>query len=80
MLNWCVSRIFFAGACIISESYELSGRVPISETGTESGMLGVSATGDARDDADADVVTSGGEAAPPLVALFERAFEVGSFT
>ncbi len=79
VLSWCESRIFFAGACIMSGSYELSGRVPVNETGTVSRMLGVSATGDARDDADADVDTSGGDA-PPLVALFDRAFAAGSLT
>lgn len=63
----------------MSESYELSGLDPTSETVTLSGMLGVSATGDARDDTDADVDTSGGDV-PPLVALFERAFVEGSLT
>ena len=66
----------------MSESYELRGLVPTTETVTVSGMLGVSATGDARDDADADVDMSGGDVPPlalPLVALFERAF-AGSLT
>ena len=65
----------------MSGSYELSGRLP-----TESGMLEAlmdtddGATGDERDDAeaDADVDTSGG--VPPLVVLFERALFVGSLT
>ena len=66
----------------MSDSYELRGLVPTTETVTVSGMLGVSATGDARDDADADVDMSGGDVPPlplPLVALFERAF-AGSLT
>ena len=77
-LSSCASRIFFAGACIMSDSYELSGRLP-----TDSGALDAltdtddDATGDERDDADADVDASGG--VPPLVVLFARAF-VGSLT
>ena len=82
-------RIFFAGCCIMSKSAvssALSGR-----TIADSPMLGVlsvtDATGDERDDVDAD--TSGGVAPAPLPVpllwplllplLFERAF-VGSFT
>ena len=80
-------RIFFAGCCIMSKSAvssALSGR-----TIADSPMLGVlsvtDATGDERDDVDAD--TSGGVAPAPLplllplrlLLLFERAF-VGSLT
>ena len=62
----------------MSDSYELSGRLP-----TDSGALDAltdtddDATGEEREDADADVDASGG--VPPLVVLFARAF-VGSLT
>ncbi len=73
-LNSIPRRIFFAGCCIMSVSNALRGR-----TMADSPMLGVlsvtDATGDERDDVDAE--TSGGDA--PLLLLFDRAF-VGSFT
>ena len=83
-LRSCPSRIFFAGACIMSGSYELSGRLPMDESGTLDPLTDTEdgATGDERDEAvaEVDVDASGGVAPPPLVVLFARALAAGSFT
>ena len=77
------SRIFFAGCCIISASNALSGRM---FSAPDSDRLGVpsatDATGDERDDVDADAF---GGVVPlvlplPLLALLLERIFVGSLT
>ena len=74
------SRIFFAGCWFMSGSSELSGRM--ADVSERLGVLSDTddATGDERDELDADM--SGGVVPLlplPLPLLFDRAF-VGSFT